>query len=112
MAPKQFCFISVNHSLHESSDRRTWELEKSRALSHAAKQVTLKRKLKEEEQKHQETSIVPVLHKEVLCLNKGLTESLLDPFVSLSMDLTVEDRDLLHGCESLIGFHESPALDS
>lgn len=70
-------------------------------MSHAAKQGNQKRKLKEEEQKHQENPTVPVPYKQIKFINHGLTESLLDPFVSLSMDLTVEDRDLLHGCKSL-----------
>ncbi|KIW24037.1 uncharacterized protein PV07_09776 [Cladophialophora immunda] len=93
----QLYFLSVNHSLRKSSDRKTWELERSRALSHAAKKANRERKSKEEEQKEPEGPAVPVPYEEVQCFNKGLTSSLLDPFVTLSMDLTVEDRDLLHG---------------
>jgi hypothetical protein len=102
MGPKHFYFLSVNHSLHKDSDRKTWELERSRALSHAAKKVNRGRKSKKEEQKQpREDPTVPEPYKGVQCFNKRLTSSLLDPFVTLSMDLTAEDRDLLHGCKPL-----------
>ena len=101
MIPKRFYFLTSDYSLHKSSDRKTWELERARALSHAAKKVNRKRKSKEEEERQQEDATVSGPYRDVQGLPKGLTEGLLDPFVSLSMDLTVEDRDLLHSCETL-----------
>jgi hypothetical protein len=58
-------FVSVNHSLHKDSNRKTWELERARALSHAAKKVNKGRKSREEEQKQPGDLTVPVLYKEV-----------------------------------------------
>jgi hypothetical protein len=99
MASREFCFLSVNHPLRKDADRRTWELERARALSHAAKWVNQERRWKEAEKERQDDGDPSGPSTRGLGSSASFSEALLDPFVSLSMDLSLEDRNLLHGCE-------------
>lgn len=87
----KFHFFPANHDIRRS-DRQTWEVEKARALSHSARIAHLKRKKKE-----QDTS--RALSRTTVQIPSAVGNGLLDPFVSLSMDLNTEERNLLQGCE-------------
>lgn len=94
MESPKLCFLSMNHDVSDS-DRRARDLEKSKALSHAARAGHRKKYSKRD--KEQNPS-VPCTTPNI----RSVTTGSLDPFVRLSMHLTMEDRDLLHGCEYFV----------
>lgn len=87
----KFHFFPANHDF-QRSNRQTWEIEKARALSHSARIAHLRRKKKEHDNSRPSS-------RTTVQIPRAVENGLLDPFVSLSMDLNTEERNLLQGCE-------------
>jgi hypothetical protein len=96
MASKTFHFLVVNYDV-EQSDKQHWELERSKARRHAAIVGAYRQMERTQEAKSQKSS---EQHQLALLMKSPLDKSsgLLDPFVALSMRLSIGERNLLHGC--------------
>lgn len=98
-------FVAVEHSKSKGRDRRQWELSDAAARSHAArisharrkplpfnaqKSLVLGRSTEEDKDQIPQDN---VMHKAVTTSNSSL-----DPFIQLSLALSLEERNLVHEC--------------
>lgn len=90
---EKFHFCPANYDIRRA-DRQSWELEKSRALSHAARMAHWRRRKREQGSSQAASRTVQI--------PQAIKTGLLDPFVSLSIDLSMEDRNLLQGCKYVL----------
>jgi hypothetical protein len=93
MLPKDYRFLAVENDTQCHAQRKK-ELQRAEARSHAAKIAHRRKSFKgRPEMKSLACDVAPTAW--------AMDTGLLDPFVVLSMELNIEDRDLLHGCKLL-----------
>lgn len=92
MATNKFYFLPVNHSLRRQ-DRAWFDVEAGAAKGHSARiahQRRFSRVQQEEERKRAFLKLV---------VPQAPRTGPLNPFIVLSVDLTVEQRQLIHECK-------------
>ena len=113
---RRFHFVLVERMKPETTDRREFELVDAGARSHAAriahearrKSALTKKAIHAMKQEPDEAE--PAWAYSPSSTATQMSNSFLDPFVQLPMDLTLEERNLLHDCELLPASHRLTEL--